>query len=118
MPQNLIEWIAPYTRAKGPISQGSARHTFKRRQESAALAGAFLPHNSARHAFASYHLSAYQNAPLTAEALGHSDVRLLRTVYRNIASMDGKPITKTDGEAYFKINPKQQAGIVRFRSTG
>lgn len=102
---NLIKWLAPFARDKGPVSQGSARHIFKCRQDAATLAGVALPHNAARHAFASFHLAAYQNAALTAEALGHSDVRLLRTVYRNINTLDGKPITQGEGERFFNIVP-------------
>ena len=117
MPDNLLVWLAPYIRQTGrvwPFASTTTLHT--KRVEVRKAAGVDVPGNAGRHAFASYHLAAYDNAPMTAERMGHADVKLLRNVYRNITASDGKPITKAAGEAYFEIMPKRDAAkkTIRF----
>ena len=111
MPDNLLVWLRPYVRHVGkvwPYASTTTLHT--KRGEARGAAKVDVPDNAGRHAFASYHLAAFDNAPMTAERMGHADVKLLRNVYRNITASDGKPITKASGEAYFKIAPKREAG--------
>lgn len=109
MPENLLAWLAPYVRNAGPVWPfASATTLHRKRVQAREAAKVDVPDNAGRHAFASYHLVAYDNAPMTAERMGHADVKLLRNVYRNITASDGKPITKAAGEAYFKIMPKRE----------
>jgi integrase len=111
MPANLLAWLAPYVRVSGPVwPYTSATTLHRKRAEARKAAGVDVPDNAGRHAFASYHLAANDNAPMTAERMGHANVKLLRNVYRNITAADGKPITKAAGEAYFNIMPKREAG--------
>ena len=121
MPDNLLTWLAPYIRHVGkvwPFASTTTLHT--KRVQARKAAKVDVPDNAGRHAFASYHLAANDNAPMTAERMGHADVKLLRNVYRNITASDGKPITKASGEAYFKIAPKREANekIVQFQAAG
>jgi integrase len=109
MPDNLVAWLAPYIRHAGkvwPYESATTLHT--KRVEARTAAGVEVPDNAGRHAFASYHLAAFENSPKTAEALGHGNVTLLRSVYRNVVARDGRPITKTAGEAFFQIVPKRE----------
>lgn len=118
MPDNLLAWLAPHIRSAGPVWPfASATTLHRKRVEAREVAGVDVPDNAGRHCFASYHLAAHQNASATAEAMGHSDTKLLKNTYRNITASDGKPITKAMGEQFFKIVPKHQAGVVQFRKT-
>jgi len=121
MPDNLLVWLAPFIRREGkvwPFASTTTLHT--KRVEVRKAAKVDVPDNAGRHAFASYHLAAFDNAPMTAERMGHADVKLLRNVYRNITASDGKPITKAAGEAYFQIMPKRDAAqkTIRFAAAG
>lgn len=113
MSDNLIEWLLPYRQETGPVWPFSSPTTLHRkRTEAREKAKVELPQNAGRHAFASYHLALQENAPKTAELLGHSDIKLLKTVYRNITDSKGKEITKKAGERYFEITPKREEGFV------
>lgn len=118
MPENLLAWLAPYARAEGPAWPFSSATTLHRkRAEVRKAAGVDVPDNAGRHAFASYHLALHENAPKTAEAMGHADTKLLKNTYRNIVAGNGKAITKAAGEAFFAINPKREAAILQFKRT-
>ncbi|MBT3193334.1 MAG: tyrosine-type recombinase/integrase [Verrucomicrobia bacterium] len=114
MPDNLIQWLAPYAKDSGPVWPYKSPTTLVRKRKRAReAAGVEVPDNAGRHAFASYHLAANENAPATAEAMGHSDIKLLRNTYRNITASDGRPITKAAGEKYFKIVPKRKGNVIQ-----
>lgn len=113
MPDNLVAWLTPYVKASGPVwPYASATTLHLKRAAAQKAAGVELPDNAGRHAFASYHLAMHQNSNQTAELMGHSDVKLLKNVYRNIVNADGKAITKTMGEDFFKLMPDRMAGTV------
>lgn len=117
IPANLIEWLLPYAKDSGKVWEYKSATTLHRKRVLARTAsGIDVPNNAGRHAFASYHLAAFENSAKTAEAMGHSDIKLLRNVYRNIVSSDGKPITKNDGITFFNISPKRTEGLVQFRA--
>lgn len=121
MPDNLLTWLAPYVRHTGkvwPFASATTLHT--KRVEARTAAKVEVPDNAGRHAFASYHLAAFANAPMTAERMGHADVKLLRNVYRNITASNGKAITKAAGETYFGIMPNREADtkVVTFAKAG
>ena len=108
MPDNLLAWLAPYALHEGRVWPfGSATTLHNKRASARAAAGVDVPDNAGRHAFASYHLALHENAPKTAEAMGHADIDLLRNVYRNIVASDGRPITKRTGEGYFRLMPER-----------
>ena len=118
MPDNLPAWLRPYVRESGPVWPYTSPTTLNRKRRMArTAAGIDVPDNAGRHAFASYHLAAHENAPKTAEAMGHADTKLLKNTYRNITASDGRPITKAAGEAYFKIMPKRDAKVLRFQKS-
>lgn len=105
--ENVVQWIEPLAQASGPIADAATY--YEKRRKAAKVAGVVVPGNAGRHAFASYHLALHRNAPLTAEQLGHSDVNLLRTVYRNIVASDGRPITVESARDFFAITPSSLA---------
>ena len=57
-----------------------------------------IPHNLARHSFASYHCALEMSASKTAMVLGHTSEAMLWNHYKGIA-------TKTDAKKYFAIKP-------------
>ena len=57
-----------------------------------------IPHNLARHSFASYHCALDMSASKTAMVLGHTSEAMLWNHYKGIA-------TKTDAKKYFAIKP-------------
>jgi integrase/recombinase XerC len=117
MPDNLLAWLAPFVRDAGAVWPFASPNTLRyKRAEARETAGVDVPDNAGRHAFASYHLAADLNAPATAEAMGHADVKLLRNVYRNIVASDGKAITQADGLAFFQVVPKGESNVIRFRA--
>jgi integrase len=120
IPDNLAAWLAPLARVTGPVWPYASPTTLHLKREAARkeCKKVTVPDNAGRHAFASYHLALHENAPKTAEAMGHADVDLLKNVYRNITAADGRPITKATAEAYFKIIPKQDAKIIPLRAAG
>lgn len=119
IPDNLMQWLAPYVRDTGPVWPfASATTLHRKRTEAREKAGVEVPDNAGRHAFASYHLAAHESAPKTAHAMGHADTDLLMQTYRNITASDGRPITKKNGEAYFNIMPKRERNVIRLSMAG
>lgn len=94
---NLPAWIARY-RAKGPVLTLSPWKLYKSLGRAATAAEMRLPHNAARHSFASYHLALYQDAPRTAHQLGHRAPDMLYRHYRALAE-------RADADAYFALTP-------------
>ncbi len=116
IPENAAQWLAPFVKAGGRVwFYASPTTLVHKRAVARQAAGVEVPDNAGRHCFASYHLAAHKNGAATAELLGHSSTKLLREVYRNIETSDGRPITQADGEAYFNIMPAREAKMLRFR---
>lgn len=103
---NLREWLTPYRKASGSVWALSDVSFHHRAAAVARKVHVTVPSNAGRHAFASYHLALHEDAGKTALQLGHARADLLLTVYRNIRSSDGRPITKETATAYFDIRPK------------
>jgi integrase len=119
IPDNLAAWIATRAQEAGKVWPYASPTTLSRKRAAARKAGKVtVPDNAGRHAFASYHLALHENAPKTAEALGHADVDLLKNVYRNITAADGRPITKAAAVEYFNIRPKAAGKIIQLRAAG
>ena len=115
IPENAAQWLEPYAKASGRVwPYASATTLVTKRQAARQAAGVDVPDHAGRHCFASYHLAAHKNGAETAELLGHSNTKLLRVVYRNIETSDGRPITQADGEAYFNILPTRESKTMRF----
>jgi hypothetical protein len=61
-----------------------------------------LPHNAARHSYASYRLALTDDAPRVASELGHTTPHLLYNTYRAL-------VRREDAELYFAIRPRTEA---------
>ena len=101
---NLAEYLRPSHRASGRL--------FKDRDEEKATAWAKKngvnpwPNNCLRHSYASYRLTATQDAARTALELGNSPAKLFSN-YRELAD-------EHDAKAWFAITPKRSKKIVQF----
>ena len=117
MPDCLLAWLAPYAKDKGPVWPYKSNTSLNQMRTIARdAAGVTVPHNAARHAFASYHLAANENAPQTAKEMGHKGgIDLLMDKYTNIVASDDRPITKAMGQKYFKIMPKRTTTRLEIR---
>lgn len=99
MEANLIEWLAPYRTATGPIWNRSKSNLEKRITAAGVAAGiASWPKDGLRHSYGSHHYAAYDNAPLTAARMGHETTEMLFDHYCNQRCKD-------EGLAYFQIRP-------------
>jgi len=112
--ENLRDWLLPYRKTEGRIWKLDGMTFHHRAAKVAKKAKVKVPPNAGRHAFASYHLAQSEDAGKTALQLGHSRPDLLLTVYRNIKTRDGKPITKETAQAYFNIRPEGSGEIMQF----
>ncbi len=117
LPDCAIAWLIPYRKDAGPVWPHTSPTTLHRKRSMArAAAGVDVPDNAGRHAFASYHLAKYHDAPKTADAMGHSDIKMLKNVYTNIVSSDGAAITEAMANEYFNIMPDAAAIRRRFKT--
>ena len=114
IPENLRDWLLPYRKTEGRIWKLDPMTFHHRAAKVAKKAKVKVPQNGGRHAFASYHLAQSEDAGKTALQLGHARPDLLLTVYRNIRTSDGKPITKETAAEYFSITPADKADIIPF----
>ena len=79
---NLEKWLTPYRGATGKIAPVNLR-----KLELAARTSAKIeewPPNALRHSFASYHLSAFQNAAELALEMGHTNQQMIFDHYRQL----------------------------------
>ncbi|MBL7114691.1 MAG: tyrosine-type recombinase/integrase [Kiritimatiellae bacterium] len=117
--ENALAWLAICWQDKGRVWPYNSQTTLvKKRKALRAASGVTCPGNAGRHAFASYHLVMHQNAPHTAELMGHSDIKLLRNTYRNIQTHDGETITKARAARFWAISPAHEEGVLRFSRAG
>jgi integrase len=114
--ENLRDWLVPYHKSAGPVWSQSDVSFHHRAAAVARKARVKVPPNAGRHAFASYHLAQGEDAGKTALQLGHARPDLLLTVYRNIRTSDGKPITKEVAQEFFAIVPNSKAKVVEFKT--
>jgi integrase len=99
MSDNLIEWLLPHRKAKGPV-WSMVRDTFYRAIEKARTAAgiATWPHDCLRHCFCSYHYAAHNDAGLTMAQAGHTNPRTFFRHYRARVQTD-------DARRFFQIRP-------------
>ncbi len=97
--ENLSAWLTPYAKKRGSIRPQNWRRQWEKLREQAGLGGHKYPHNASRHSFASYHIAQHGNEGETATQLGHSDLKMIRSNYKQLA-------TPEDAEAYFSIIPE------------
>jgi integrase len=82
MPDNLVEWLLPCRKESGPLLPVNFRR--KRWGLCRAMNWKKWPDDVLRHSYGSYHLAKHRNAALTAEQMGHKNVRMLYAHYREI----------------------------------
>jgi hypothetical protein len=83
MSDNLIEWLFLCRRPSGKILP----ENFRRKRWALCQAMNWKdgwPEDILRHSYGSYHLAKYRNAALTADQMGHKNVRMLYAHYREV----------------------------------
>ena len=103
MQPNLLAWLQPYSSLSGPVVPSGARKKLDRVRKAAGLTK--WPKNGLRHSFASYRLTAINDAPRVAAELGHTSPAMLYNVYREVVRPD-------EAERYWKIEPAEKTGKV------
>jgi integrase len=99
MPENLLEWLAPYRNATGHIMAQRERKTSREISAIARVAGiAQWPKDALRHSFGSYHLAAHKNSPLTSKEMGHMTTSMVFNRYNNLR-------TNKEALSFFAIRP-------------
>jgi integrase len=94
----LMEWLAPYRKASGPVNPLSESNQYKLIAETVKAAGlSHWPQDGLRHSFGSYHMALHQNAPLTAAQMGHMTTKMVHAHY------DNHMVMQDEAEAYFAI---------------
>lgn len=107
---NLAAWLQPYTGMKGRLVPVAARIKLERARKAAGLTS--WPNNGLRHSFASYRLTATNNAPAVAAELGHSTPAMLYANYREL-------VVPEEAERFWQVAPAAEAeNVVAFASAG
>lgn len=104
---NLLEWLAPYRNATGPIFAKCEAVQIREVTAAGRSSGiAKWPQNALRHSFGSYHLALHENASKTALQMGHEngETKTLLAHYANRR-------TKEDAKAYWNIRPSAAQNI-------
>lgn len=102
MSDNLAAWLAPYALTNGPVTSPDAFDPKWVRLRAGAGIEAW-PKNALRHSFASYHVAAHKNAPLTSLEMGHDNPNQLFASYRELV----KP---AEAAKYWQLMPSADAG--------
>ena len=112
MPDNLIEWLLPHRKMKGPIWSMS-RYAFYCRVKQACLAAGITtwPHDCLRHAYCSYHYGLFNDAGLTMAQAGHTNPRTFFRHYRARVQAD-------DARRFFQIRPAGAASEGKILAIG
>lgn len=112
LPECAVAWLRQWRRGEKVTRSSHVNDYQKRFLKLAAAAGIKWDANAMRHSFGSYHYAKLGNSIETASILGHkTDDNVLFSHYRALA-------TKAQGDAFFSIFPKSQAGaVIRFPST-
>jgi integrase len=82
MSDNLLEWLLPCRKQSGPLLPVNFRR--KRWALCQEMNWKEWPDDILRHSYGSYHLAQHRNAALTAEQMGHKNVRMLYAHYREV----------------------------------
>jgi hypothetical protein len=104
---NVLEWLKPYRKARGPIYEGT-RFDLEI-AKIAQLAGVRYPHNGLRHSFITYRILVTGNPAQVADEAGNS-IATIEKHYRK------RGIEKSTALAWFRIVPKALAKKKRPRS--
>lgn len=103
--ENLVEWLRPYERTSGPVTPSE---NFEKRWRKVRKTGQLLANwqtHTKRHCFASYHVAAHKNAPLTSLEMGHDNPNQLFASYRELV----KP---SDAAKYWALSPAKTDALV------
>jgi integrase len=103
MQPNLLEWLAPYRAARGPVCPPNLRERLEADRARAGITE--WPSNAARHSFGCYHLAWFQNAALTALQMGHMRTDVLFRHYN-------QRVRPTEAERFWRIVPSVEGGAV------
>lgn len=101
LPDNLLEWLAPYRQNQSGLIIGyqSEKATQAQLRKVTKAAGiSKWPQDGLRHSFASYHLALHQNSALTSAEMGHMTSELVWKNYNN-----DRP--EEEGKAFFQLRP-------------
>lgn len=99
MSDNLIEWLLPHRKAKGPVCPLKADAYYRRLEKACQLAKILTwPHDALRHSFCSYHYAKHHDAAKTMEQAGHTNPRTFFRHYR-------ARIQSSEADRYFDIRP-------------
>jgi integrase len=109
MSDNLIAWLTPFKKRKGPVVRSPAiwRYGQEQARKDAKLNN--WPHNAGRHSFASYHLAHHNDPGNLAMALGHPDPSLLFKHYRKL-------VTPKAANLYWSITPTKAKKMIKKKS--
>jgi integrase len=103
MPENLKEWLRPYSDRSGKLWPRSHMEFYRDLETARAKAGiSKWPSNALRHSYASYHLAFHQNAAALALQMGHTSQAMIFSNYREV-------VTRQDAERYWGIRPAEVA---------
>ena len=101
---NLMAWLLKYRGDRGKVSAPESEF-YPERQQACKAAGVTMPHNGARHSFATYY-SELNGAIAAAEQIGHSrGIDIFKKHYEGQA-------TRSQAEAFFTIRPREPARII------
>jgi hypothetical protein len=97
--ENLLKWLAPHRRQKGPVAPEQNMDVFSERLRILAQKAGIRPwpHNAMRHSFGSYFLGRTKDENLTASEMGNSPGVIIRH-YRAL-------VRDADVEEYWRIGP-------------
>ena len=99
MSDNLIEWLLPHRKAKGPVWPMGSDAFYSRIEKARKAAGVETwPHDALRHCYCSYHYAAYNDAGKTMAQAGHTNPRTFFRHYR-------ARVQSLDANRYFGIRP-------------
>lgn len=101
MQPNLKRWLQPFRQLEGPVMPSEMIWRTRLAKAMKAAKIKEWPHNALRHSFASYRLTATNNAALVALELGHERSSTLFAHYRAL-------VTPTAAKAYWKIAPAKK----------
>jgi len=104
---NLTQWLSPFRKKRGRICTMRYETLRRRIRKAAENAEIETPYDAGRHAFASYHLAAFQDIAKTSLQLGHSRPDLLLTTYRGL-------VTQKAAIKFWKILPPRKKNVVAF----
>jgi integrase len=105
MSDNLLEWLAPYAQAQGPVAPHMDEPRRKAVRDRAGIPAKGMS-NAMRHSYCSYHFNLHDNGPQTSKNAGHMSVDMLYSNYHHL-------VEKTACERYFAIRPQDTQNILK-----